>query len=93
MADVLVAIGESSLTRLGAVAYPVIGVIIGFVAFYLLLFAWDLFRAPYRQRDEARHRVIALEKEKTPHIEVHPTTGERGRYEKDNKTAWSSGKG
>ena len=45
-------------------AYPTIGggtgVVIGFVIVFILIYLWNLFRAPYKQRDEARNALIAI---------------------------------
>jgi len=41
-----------------------IGMIIGLVVVFALIYLWNLFRAPYRQRDEARRMVLELQKEK-----------------------------
>jgi hypothetical protein len=42
-------------------AYPTIGggigVIVGFIIAYGLIYLWNLFRAPYRQRDELRSKL------------------------------------
>jgi len=46
--------------------------------------------APLRQRNEARTRIIALEKEKQPQIEVHPFPSKRPSSERHNKTAWAA---
>jgi len=43
--------------------------------------------APIKQRNEARTKVAALEKEEEPCIEVHPFPCKRGSYEQDDKTA------
>lgn len=45
--------------------------------------------APVKQRNEARKRVIRLEEERIPHIELQPTTGKKASYEQGNKTAWA----
>lgn len=48
-------------------AYPTIGggigVVLGFAIVFGLILGWNLFRAPYRQRNEARARVVELEDE------------------------------
>lgn len=79
---------------------PVVCVAVGAVfAWYwgLALFVFALFcawlcatvAAPIRQRNEARAKVTALEKEKEPCIEVHPLPCARASYERRDKTAWA----
>jgi len=48
-------------SRSESAIYPLGGVVIGFAAAYTLIYLWNLFRAPYRQRDEARMRAGQLE--------------------------------
>src|SRR3989304_1241981 len=40
----------------------VVGVIIGLMIVFSLIFIWNIFRAPYRQRNEARNMVRQLRK-------------------------------
>ncbi len=40
-----------------------VGVITGFVLVFIMIFGWKLFQAPYRQRNEAKVRVVELEDE------------------------------
>lgn len=40
-----------------------IGIVIGIVVVFLVIFGWNLFRAPYKQRNNARQRIIELETE------------------------------
>ena len=46
-------------------AYPgfggTVGIIFGLVIVFVSIFLWNLFRAPYRQRDEARQRCYKLQ--------------------------------
>lgn len=61
----------------GQFAYPTIGggigVVVGFVVVFSLIFGWNLYHAPYRQRNEARTKVEQYEQEKNnPNIEVKP---------------------
>lgn len=55
-------------------AYPIIGgaigVIAGFVIVFILIFLCNLFRAPYRQRNEARIFCQELQLEKEPVLEI-----------------------
>lgn len=37
--------------------YPLWGVVAGFASVYMLIYLWNLFRAPYRQRNEALTRA------------------------------------
>jgi hypothetical protein len=46
--------------------------------------------APLKQRNEARAKVIALEKEKEPSIKVQPLSCKRASYERSNNTAWAA---
>lgn len=48
---------------------------------------WATAAAPIKQRNEARAKVDALEKERQPSIGVHPLPYKRAPYERDNKTA------
>ena len=54
----------SNTTTTGQFAWPTIGgglgVIIGFTIVFGGIFVWNLYRAPYRQRDEARKIVKQL---------------------------------
>lgn len=54
-------------TSLQQFAYPTVGgamgIILGFVIVFAFIFAWNLFRAPYRQRNEARAKVIKCKEE------------------------------
>jgi len=68
-------------------AYAVIGVGVGFGGGFVIVYMVMLIKAPFKQRNEARAKVIALEKEKEPCIEVHPFPCKRAPYERDNKTA------
>jgi len=54
-----------------------------------LFFTWlgATAAAPIKQRNEARTKVTALEKEKEPCIEVQPLPCKRAPYERDDKTA------
>ena len=38
-----------------------IGVVVGFIGVFILIFGWNLYRASYRQRDEARKKVEKLQ--------------------------------
>lgn len=49
-------------TKLESILYPSIGAIAGLVIAALLVFIWNLFRAPYRQRNEARTLLTLLTK-------------------------------
>lgn len=48
-------------------SYPAIGggigIIVGFITVFALVFVWNLFRAPYRQRNEARADAIQRKEE------------------------------
>lgn len=46
-------------SRFESAVYPLTGVVTGFVAAYSLIYLWNLFRAPYRQRDELRTAIQA----------------------------------
>jgi hypothetical protein len=50
-----------SATSLQKTLYPVvgagIGIVTGFIVAFVLIFTWNLFRAPYRQRNDALSRV------------------------------------
>lgn len=54
--------------KLESALYPGIGVVLGFIVVYILIFVWNLFGAPYRQRDEAikaaEQDVARISKEK-----------------------------
>lgn len=41
-------------SRLEYALYPSIGIVAGFATVFLVVFIWNLFRAPYRQRNKAR---------------------------------------
>ncbi len=47
-------------SRFESSIYPLSGVVTGFVAAYSLVYLWNLFRAPYRQRNEAHAALRAL---------------------------------
>jgi hypothetical protein len=62
-------------------AYAVIGVGVGFGGGFVIVYMLMLIKAPFKQRNEARAKVIGLEKEKEPCIEVHPLPCKGGFYE------------
>ncbi len=41
-------------SRLASVLYPGLGTVAGLATVFVVVFIWNLFRAPYRQRNEAR---------------------------------------
>jgi len=69
---------ESS--KLQNALYPGLGVVVGFAAVFLVAFIWNLFWAPYRQRDEARKNLVELEE--TTHPELDMTIGDSEEFEK-----------
>lgn len=77
-------------SRLVQFLYPaaggVVGIIVGLVLVFFLIFLWNLFRAPYRQRDEqylrwneAREKVVKLEEERIPKVSAEPRGGRRNQ--------------
>jgi len=45
-----------------------VGIILGFLIVFSCIFLWNLFRAPYRQRNEARQTVDRLEEKREPQL-------------------------
>ena len=81
-------------TQQSQFAYPAvgggIGVILGFVIVFGLIFVWNLFRAPYKQRDEARQRIRDIEEAMLPHISVKAHSGRRiSDWEKTEHLMWA----
>lgn len=56
----LVAIAPEGISDFEQIVRAIIGGLIGLVAALLLILIWNLFRAPYRQRNEARNMVRQL---------------------------------
>ena len=59
-------------SKIGQAAYPGVGIVLGFVLVFGSVFLWNLFRAPYRQRDEARVALQAIPGSPTTPILVEP---------------------
>ena len=56
--------GASSLWQFGLPTIGgAVGIVVGFGIVFIVIFGWNLYRAPYRQRNEARIKVIELEDE------------------------------
>lgn len=55
-----------------------LGGLLGLVLLGLGVLVWNLYRAPYRQRNEARGTVIKLEESVKPSLEIIEATGQKG---------------
>ncbi|OGO22297.1 MAG: hypothetical protein A2144_00445 [Chloroflexi bacterium RBG_16_50_9] len=71
----LAQIAPLGATTLEIVGRSVIGGLGGLLTAILIIFAWNLFRAPYKQRNEARLRNQTLEEERIPKVTVSPNSG------------------
>lgn len=75
----------SILPILPTPAWVAIGAGVAFGAIFL----FNLARAPYKQRNDARERVETLEKERIPYLELKPVSGNPHNEYENAPTAWA----
>jgi len=67
----------------------VMGGLAGLLIAVLFIFLCCIFRAPYKQRDEARIRNQTLEEERIPKFKVEPHTGKRSWDNENPHLMWA----